>query len=475
MKNKRKRNPFFHTAIVLIILFVILILFAIGMFYYVFSIPEPEGLSLASWPNTFTDNFSIWIKSEDGCISVEETGLSRLDEYGLWVQIMDETGQEIFSHHKPADYPEKYSTAELIRLSDSNYENGYTVFVSSVDLSGQTLNYIVGFPYAVGKHMLYYNGENLARLSPFAKRAVLLSACIVIICAFIYALWLSRKLSSLANGVRDISLRNYKPMKEAGVFGQLYHSLNKMDAEIQHSEKLQEETDRTRKEWIANITHDLKTPLSPIKGYAELLADENSLDLQAVRDYGTIIQKNADHIETLINDLKLTYQLEAGALPYAPQEVNVVRFLKELVIDMINTPAFSEREIAFKSDMQEAVAEFDPDLLRRAIQNIMINALVHNPPDTKVSIVVSNVHENRFCISISDNGTGMSEAELSHLWNRYYRGTSTAEKAEGSGLGLAISKQIISLHGGDINVNSRIGEGAEFSVVLPFRNGSIHN
>lgn len=467
MKNKLKHKPFLHTAAILAALFVILIVAAIGMFYYLFAIPEPEGLSLASWPHTFTDNFSTWIEEKDGTIGVKQIGLERLDEYGLWVQIVDETGQEVFAHNKPDHYPNSYSMAELVALAESRYENGNTVFISSVALSDRTVNYVVGFPYAVGKYMLYYNGENVARLSPFTKNVVFFSACVVVLAAFAYAFWLSRKLSTIIGGIRNITLDSYTPMKETGVFGEIYGSLNKMDMEIRRSEKIQQETDRTRKEWIANITHDLKTPLSPVKGYAELLADGSSLDIQTVQDYGKTILKNVNHMEKLMNDLKLTYQLEAGAIPYTPQETRIVRFLKELVIDIANDPAFSNRTIEFESNMPEMMIAVDPDLLRRAAQNIVINALVHNPLDTKVKIAVRKAPDNHISISICDNGKGMDETELSDLWSRYYRGTNTKERPEGSGLGLAIAKQIITLHGGDISVKSSPGVGTEFIILLP--------
>ena len=464
MKNKLKRNPFLHTAIILLTLFIITVVLAIGMFYYVFSISEPEGLSLASWPNTFANNFSAWIEEKDGIIGVEEIGVERLDEYGLWVQILDETGQELYAHNKPTHYPESYSMSELIALAESGYENGNTVFISSTEVSGRTLNYIVGFPYAIGKHMLYYNGENVARLSPLAKNVMIVAVCIVVVCAFCYTLWLSRKLSTITKGIVGISSRDYKPVKETGVFGEIYSFLNQMDMELERSSKIQEETERTRQEWIANITHDLKTPLSPIKGYAELLTDGNATEVQ---EYGTVILKNVEHMEKLLNDLKLTYQLEAGAIPFTPQQVRVERFLKELVIDIANDPAFSKRTIEFESHVPELMAEMDASLLRRAIGNIIINALVHNPVETQIQITVHKTSENELSLSIRDNGRGMDEAEQSVLWSRYYRGTSTKEKPEGSGLGLAIAKQVVVLHGGDIRVRSRIGEGTEFIITLP--------
>lgn len=467
MKNKLKHKPILYTAVILAILFVILIVSAIGMFYYVFSIPEPEGLSLASWPHTFTDNFSIWIEEKDGSIGVKQIGVERLDEYGLWVQILDENGQEIYAHNKPENYPDDYSITELVEFTESGYENGNTVFISSVTISDRTLNYVVGFPYAIGKTMLYYNGENVARLSQFTKSIVFFFACVVVLVAFVYAFWLSRKLTTIINGIRSMAANQYTPLKETGVFSEIYGSLNEMNMKIRRSEKVQQETDRTRKEWIANITHDLKTPLSPVKGYAELLSDGSSLDLQTIQDYGKIILKNVNHIEKLMNDLKLTYQLEANAIPYTPQEIKIVRLLRELVIDIANNPAFSKRAIEFESTMPEQVIAVDSDLLRRAVGNIIINALVHNSVDTKVKITISNAANSKILIAISDNGNGMDETELSDLWNRYYRGTNTKERPEGSGLGLAIAKQIIALHGGDISVVSNPGLGTEFTILLP--------
>lgn len=467
MKNKRKYKPFLHTAVIFAALFVILIVSAIAMFYYVFAISEPEGLSLASWPNTFTNNFSTWIEEKDSGIGVKQIGIERLDKYGLWVQIVDESGQEIFEHNKPDYYPDSYGMAEIIALAESRYENGNTVFISSVTISDRTLNYVVGFPYAVGKYMLYYNGENVARLSPFAKNVIFFSICIVILFAFVYAFWLSRKLSTIISGIRNIIENSYKPMKETGIFGEIYSSLNKMDMEIRRSEKIQQETDHTRKEWIANITHDLKTPLSPVKGYAELLADKSSFDLKTVQDYGKIILKNVNHMEKLMNDLKLTYQFQAGAIPYTPQKIQIVRFLKELVIDIANDPTFSKRTIEFKSNMQELMIAVDPDLLRRAVGNIIINAFVHNPFDTKVKVTVNTVSDNRLSVSIWDNGNGMNETELSNLWCRYYRGMNTKEQPDGSGLGLAIARQIITLHCGNISAKSSPGIGTEFIILLP--------
>ena len=144
MKSKKNFNPFFRMVLLLSMTLLAGIVTAIGLFYYMFSIPEPEGMSLASWPQTFTDNFSSWTTYEDGELSIEPIGFDRLDEYGLWIQFLDEAGQEIFSYGKPADYPENYSASELLALGASDYQNGYTVFVNSLEDSEEICSYCIG-------------------------------------------------------------------------------------------------------------------------------------------------------------------------------------------------------------------------------------------------------------------------------------------------------------------------------------------
>lgn len=290
---------------------------------------------------------------------------------------------------------------------------------------------------------------------------------IIFVVMAILGLWLVRHLSKIKKGIENISQRTYTKLPEKGIFSDVYCALNKLDIEIRNSDKVQEETERVRNEWITNITHDLKTPLSPIKGYAELLTSNAEIDKETMQECGEIILKNVNHTEKLINDLKLTYQLDSGSMPFNPQSVKLARYMKELVIDIVNDPAFKDRNIVFESNAQDIEICIDTDLFRRAMNNLIINALTHNPPETKVAISIDINSEKEACIYISDNGTGMSEAEQAELFNRYYRGTNTKEKPEGSGLGLAIAKQIITLHNGDIAVNSKLNEGTQFTIILP--------
>ncbi|MFR8339727.1 MAG: sensor histidine kinase [Eisenbergiella massiliensis] len=126
-----------------------------------------------------------------------------------------------------------------------------------------------------------------------------------------------------------------------------------------------------------NITHDLKTPLSPIRGYAELLLENGVPEEGSCRQYAAVMLKNTAYMETLIDDLKLTYQLDNRMLPIHRSRQDIVRFLKELAIDILNTPEYENRTIHFLSDDAPILFPFDPTLLTRAFRNLIINAFVH--------------------------------------------------------------------------------------------------
>ena len=175
-------------------------------------------------------------------------------------------------------------------------------------------------------------------------------------------------------------------------------------------------------------------------------------------------------MENLIDDLKLTWQLENGTLPVNRREQNIVRFLRELSIDILNRPEYESRMILFEcSDNitdETALLSFDTKLFTRAFQNLMINAFVHGTKDTEVTVKIG-VSESELTINVSDNGGGMSNVVAERLFERYYRGTNMESKTEGTGLGLAIAKNIVELHGGAISVNSTPGAGTSFLIRFP--------
>lgn len=279
----------------------------------------------------------------------------------------------------------------------------------------------------------------------------------------LYGVFSTKAIKRLMTSIQEISVRSYLPVKEQGVFHELYDSLNTLDAEIRISDHLRTQTEKTREDWIANITHDLKTPLSPIRGYAEILQETDGGNREHRRHYADVMLKNISYMEKLIEDLKLTYQIENNMLPIHREDKNIVRFLKELVIDILNMPEYEARSIHFESEDETVIFPFDQILFTRAFRNLIINAFVHGEEHTEVTVSIL-ASQAALEIKVADNGKGMSEDVVRHLFDRYYRGTNTEQKPEGTGLGLAIAKGIIDLHGGMISVSSIPAVGTAFQI-----------
>ena len=171
-------------------------------------------------------------------------------------------------------------------------------------------------------------------------------------------------------------------------------------------------------------------------------------------------------MEKLIEDLSLIYKYENKVLKLDLKEENLVELCRDLVIDILNTPKYENRDLELNYEDEAIMVKVDKKQLTRAINNLVYNALVHNPEDTKLWMNLNKDSKGRAVIEIQDNGQGMSKIDVDRLFERYYRGTNTGESHKGSGLGMAISKEIMKAHGGSIEVESIEDKGTKFTIIL---------
>jgi signal transduction histidine kinase len=455
-----------------VIFFVLMIgMFTTGfcMFLYNITIQKPDGhIDITRWPIDFTKDFSGYIVFANNVPFIKQSGLKLLHENNLWLQIIDTNGDEIQSVNKPLEIQAHYSPSDLLEV----YLNGigdYSVFPGSIQSDDKVWAYLIGFPVRISKVTLYVNKDRFDTLKPIALVMFGVTLLLLIISTLVYSLIITKQMTRIRKSIREIATRTYLPARNSGAFGVIYEELNTLNLEIKSSDEARAKSERLREEWIANITHDLKTPLSPIRGYAELISDLGSeIEPEEIRKFGGIILKNTTYAEELINDLKLTFQLKNGMLALNKRKQNIVRFTKELVIDLLNNPEYKFKNISFYSTSENIELLFDAVLLKRALNNLLTNALVHNNVDTTVSVSIEAGDEIK--ISIQDNGRGMKEDELGKLFIRYYRGNNTESNPEGSGLGMAITKQIIEQHGGCILADSKLGSGTNITITFPTQN-----
>lgn len=421
-----------------------------------------------NWVIDFTENFKSQIVFINNEPLITQTAMTQLQEERIGLQILNEQGQELYSYQKPTQAKISYSNIDFLKLYHFGYlENRETTaFIGTLSNNGTLYSYILYFPFKIAKVTMYLNGENFTYGKTIFLICMSTTLILIIISGLLYGFWITRNISKLTDSIKEIPNRTYLPLHKKGAFADIYESINALYEEIKNADQLCKETERLREEWIANITHDLKTPLSPIRGYAEILSEDGSVSIEQRKRYSQIILKNVEYTEKLLNDLKLTYQLESGMIPFNPSNGNIVRFLRETIIDILNTPEYENRIIHFESDYGEIICSFDSTLLMRAFKNLIINAFVHGNQNTEVTLQVKK-SDSSLTIIVSDNGNGMSKEETAKLFNRYYRGTNTDQKTEGTGLGLAIAKGIIETHGGTISVSSTLGYGTTFEILLP--------
>lgn len=219
-----------------------------------------------------------------------------------------------------------------------------------------------------------------------------------------------------------------------------------------------------RADWIANISHDIKTPLSSIKGYAEFLEQDYDFSSEDIKSFAGIINNKSDYIKELVEELNLSMKLKNNESILKKEKVNIVSLVKNSVIDILNDSKYSKVDIKFECSEDKIFIDIDKVLMQRVLNNLIYNALVHN--DKNISIVVSVYKKDKIYISISDNGKGISEKDLENVFDRYYRGTNTGEAHKGSGLGMSIAKEIVNAHNGDITINSILGKGTDINITL---------
>lgn len=456
----------FHIYLIFFLSLLGAVLLAGCLIFITLSIQTSDGtIAKSDWPKTFTEDFKDQIIFINASPQVKQAGIELLQDNRVGIQILDPSGCEVFSYQEPEQANTIYSHVELLQLFQAGKleSSETTAFVGTASNAGTDYIYILYFPVDVSKVTMYVNGERFAGGKTIILPILSALLLLVLISGILYGIFTTKAIKRLTTSIQEISVRSYLPIQDHGVFHDLYDSLNTLDEEIKASDQLRLQIDKMREEWISNITHDLKTPLSPIKGYAEIIQETGGKSQEQNRRYAGIMLKNVSYMETLIDDLKLTYQLENGMIPVNREEKNIVHFLKELAIDILNTPEYENRTIHFESTEETVLFSFDQTLFTRAFRNLIINAFVHGAEHTEVTL--SLLHDNSSLkICIADNGKGMESETIEHLFDRYYRGTNTDQKPEGSGLGLAIAKSIIEIHGGTISVSSIPTVGTIFQI-----------
>ncbi len=250
--------------------------------------------------------------------------------------------------------------------------------------------------------------------------------------------------------------------------GSNYTEIDELAQVMNTTTKELAKTDRLRRDLIANVSHDLRTPMTIIKSYAEMIRDLSGGNPEKREAHTQVIIDEADRLTTLVNDILDLSKLEAGTAKLEPVEFNISRNLKEIVNRF---QVFSETQgYNFITDIEdELYVEADEHAIAQVIYNLISNAVNFTGHDKKVYISLKKEDESvRF--TVRDTGMGIPPDELETVWKRYYRASESHKRTKiGTGIGLSIVKGVLDKHGAKYGVRSAMGAGSTFWFELKAR------
>jgi two-component system phosphate regulon sensor histidine kinase PhoR len=227
--------------------------------------------------------------------------------------------------------------------------------------------------------------------------------------------------------------------------------------------------ERVRKDFVANVSHELKTPLTSIKGYVEALIDGAKDDPDKCAQFLGIIQKHSEGLNAILSDLLQLSTIESGVYPWK-QAAIVIPEVIERAARLLRSTAERKRQTLVVGSCDGLPAIYgDPDRLTEALINLLDNAVKYTPDGGRVSIDARSTGHG-VEISVTDTGIGIPPRELQRIFERFYRvDRARSRELGGTGLGLSIVKHIVEAHGGTVSVESAIGKGSRFTISLPMR------
>lgn len=255
----------------------------------------------------------------------------------------------------------------------------------------------------------------------------------------------------------DFSVRLPETFPESEPVGALVRSVNDMALELNAMEQM-------RQEFISNVSHEIQSPLTSIRGFAQALENEQ-LSREERRHYLDIIASESTRLSRITEDLLKLAALESTQPKFEPKTYRLDKQIRGLILAC--EPQWAGKNIEMDVALEEAEICADPDLLSQVWINLVHNSVKFTPPGGHIR-VSSRRQAGQIQISVADGGIGISAEDLPRVFDRFYKADRSRTRANGgSGLGLAIAKKIVEMHGGEISVKSSLGAGATFTVCLP--------
>ena len=279
-------------------------------------------------------------------------------------------------------------------------------------------------------------------------------ALVMIVTAWLLSKW---QIERLIRPINTLNLEN--PLEQ-----EMYPELQPLLERIEQSNKEKEAVAAMRREFSANVSHELKTPLTSISGYAEIMKD-GLVRLEDMQHFSEKIYQEASRLITLVEDIIKLSRLDEGRVELEKEEVDLYELSREIISRL--APQAAKNQVRLELTGESVKYTGIRQILDEMIYNITENAIKYNNPGGKVSVWAGNTLQGKKIV-VTDNGIGIPEDQIDRIFERFYRvDKSHSKERGGTGLGLSIVKHGVMLHHGEVHVESKLGEGTRIELVFP--------
>ncbi|MDK2941418.1 MAG: hypothetical protein PWP56_931 [Acetobacterium sp.] len=402
-------------------------------------------------------DISDGLLNSDGTYELNSSGTILMNKQFVWAMLIDREGQVIWNKNLPEDVPLQYTLADVASFSRW-YLNDYPVSVwehpDGLLVLGEPKN-------STWKYNITSTENTIAHIPGFIVSFFFLNVLIALALALFLGLWLYRKLKPLYNGITALPKKEPLTLPTGGVTGEVARILNETSVILFQQEQQLAHRDQARTEWIAGVSHDIRTPLSMVMGYASELEINPRLPA-AEQNQARIIREQSQRIKSLIDDLNLASKLEYHAQPMELSRVSPAALIRGVAVNFINdglTVPYS-LSVDVTEETNSPILLCDQALLRRALTNLIDNSIRHNPRGCNITLSVTNLTTG-LVIKVSDDGKGYPPELIKNSG-----GLDESLLLGNHGLGLIIVRRIMKIHGGKVVFENLPDGGCAASLVF---------
>ena len=388
---------------------------------------------------------------------ISEERSQELERNHIWAMLLDANGACDWSVSLPEEVPTQY-TIQDVAVFSKGYLQDYPVFVRDMDNGLLVLGYPKdSFMKLTGN----YFPIRAVRIFPLFVTGILTIDILLLFLVYYFSKRrISKNTEPIMTSIKTLSTGKPVDLSIRGELSEIADSVN------QASQVLSRQN-QARANWISGVSHDIRTPLSMIMGYAQRIAGDHGAS-ENIQQEAEIIRAQSAKIKDLVQDLNLVSQLEYEMQPLHKEPVRLSKLLRSYAADLLNA-GISEKhsiEVEISPEAETAVIDCDARLISRAIGNLVQNSINHNPQGCDIFLSLDCLSE-KVSIIVADNGVGMSAEKLRELEEKPHYMESADERLDlRHGLGLLLVRQIVEAHGGTMKIRNGAGGGVKTVLVF---------